>query len=148
GLGKTVQIAAFISGLNLTEPNKLFLILCPATIIEQVLRSILKWSVELKKWCNNCKIMLFHSTICENEISTKSKIEKMENGIVVSSYGMFLVNNKFFRFRKKNFDYLILDEGHKIRNVDAKITKSVKKIKTSHRLILSGAPVQNNLKEL
>ena len=38
--------------------------------------------------------------------------------------------------------------GHKIRNPDAKVTLSVKQIATAHRLILSGSPMQNNLKEL
>lgn len=44
--------------------------------------------------------------------------------------------------------YIILDEGHKIRNPDSQITNAVKQIKTPHRLILSGSPMQNNLKEL
>ena len=39
-------------------------------------------------------------------------------------------------------------KGHKIRNPDAKMTLSVKQLATAHRLILSGSPLQNNLKEL
>ena len=39
---------------------------------------------------------------------------------------------------KQNFDYIILDEGHKIRNPDAQITLAVKEFPTSHRIILSG----------
>jgi DNA excision repair protein ERCC-6 len=38
--------------------------------------------------------------------------------------------------------------GHKIRNPDAKITVTIKCLRTPHRLILSGSPIQNNLKEL
>ena len=49
---------------------------------------------------------------------------------------------------KYNWHYVILDEGHKIRNPDAKVTLSVKQVATCHRLILSGSPMQNNLKEL
>jgi DNA excision repair protein ERCC-6 len=48
----------------------------------------------------------------------------------------------------KNWHYVILDEGHKIRNPDAKITIVAKCFRTPHRLILSGSPIQNNLKEL
>ncbi|KAI8612950.1 SNF2 family N-terminal domain-containing protein [Chytriomyces sp. MP71] len=44
--------------------------------------------------------------------------------------------------------YAILDEGHKIRNADADITLVCKRLKTPHRIILSGTPIQNNLKEL
>ena len=44
--------------------------------------------------------------------------------------------------------YVVLDEGHKIRNPDAKVSLAVKQLATPHRLILSGSPMQNNLKEL
>ena len=47
-----------------------------------------------------------------------------------------------------SWHYVILDEGHKIRNPDAKVTLAVKQLATPHRLILSGSPLQNNLKEL
>ena len=48
----------------------------------------------------------------------------------------------------RNWHYVILDEGHKIRNPDAKITLVAKCFRTPHRIILSGSPIQNNLKEL
>ena len=37
----------------------------------------------------------------------------------------------------------MLDEGHKIRNPDAEVTLIAKRFHTSHRLILTGAPIQN-----
>jgi DNA excision repair protein ERCC-6 len=45
-------------------------------------------------------------------------------------------------------DYIVLDEGHKIRNPDAAITLACKSFITPHRIIMSGAPIQNNLREL
>lgn len=47
-----------------------------------------------------------------------------------------------------NWHYLILDEGHKIRNPTAKVSVAVKHIKTPHRILLTGSPMQNNLIEL
>lgn len=47
-----------------------------------------------------------------------------------------------------HWHYVILDEGHKIRNPDAQATLAVKQFPTPHRLILSGSPIQNNLREL
>ncbi|KNC97521.1 DNA-dependent ATPase RAD26 [Spizellomyces punctatus DAOM BR117] len=44
--------------------------------------------------------------------------------------------------------YCILDEGHKIRNPDAEITLACKQLRTPHRIILTGTPIQNNLTEL
>lgn len=44
--------------------------------------------------------------------------------------------------------YVVLDEGHKIRNPDSFITITCKQLKTPNRIILSGTPIQNNLIEL
>ncbi|KAI9189933.1 DNA repair protein rhp26 [Blastocladiella emersonii ATCC 22665] len=44
--------------------------------------------------------------------------------------------------------YVVLDEGHQIRNPDAEITIVCKQLRTPHRIILSGTPIQNNLAEL
>ncbi|CRK34027.1 hypothetical protein BN1708_019374, partial [Verticillium longisporum] len=46
------------------------------------------------------------------------------------------------------WDYAVLDEGHKIRNPNAEITVLCKELRTPNRIILSGTPVQNNLSEL
>ena len=47
-----------------------------------------------------------------------------------------------------SFNYCILDEGHLIKNPSAKITQATKRIKATHRLILTGTPIQNNVLEL
>lgn len=44
--------------------------------------------------------------------------------------------------------YVVLDEGHKIRNPDSHISLVCKQLKTHNRIILSGTPIQNNLVEL
>lgn len=47
-----------------------------------------------------------------------------------------------------DWHYVILDEGHKIRNPAAKVSMAVKAIHTPHRIVLTGSPMQNNLQEL
>ena len=69
-----------------------------------------------------------------------------KGGILITSY-VGLVNSQS-ELLKYSWHYVILDEGHKIRNPDAQITLAVKQIPTPHRIILSGSPLQNNLKEL
>ena len=49
------------------------------------------------------------------------------------------------------WDYVVIDEGHKIKNASSKTTKGCHRIcrsSSTHRLILTGTPIQNNLKEL
>jgi SNF2 family DNA or RNA helicase len=44
-------------------------------------------------------------------------------------------------------DLLILDEGHRIKNVTAQISKALALVKTRRRVLLTGTPLQNDLKE-
>ena len=43
-------------------------------------------------------------------------------------------------------DYIILDEGHKIKNTATKTAKNLRLIPAKHHFILTGTPVQNNLR--
>ena len=44
--------------------------------------------------------------------------------------------------------YLILDEAHRLKNHRGQLIKSMKRIATQNRLLLTGTPLQNNLTEL
>ena len=66
--------------------------------------------------------------------------------IVITSYDICRNDNDVLA--PITWNYAILDEGHLIKNPKAKITTSVKKIMSNHRLILSGTPIQNNVLEL
>ncbi len=48
----------------------------------------------------------------------------------------------------RHWAYVVLDEGHKIRNPDSDITIACKQFRSAHRIILSGTPIQNSLVEL
>ena len=52
-------------------------------------------------------------------------------GIIVTSYNGILSYKDVLA--EQNFDYVILDEGHKIRNPDAQVTLAVKQFTTAHR---------------
>ncbi|KAG8534041.1 uncharacterized protein KY384_000884 [Bacidia gigantensis] len=66
--------------------------------------------------------------------------------IVVTSYDV--CRNDIDLFAPQDWNYCILDEGHLIKNPKAKTSMAVKRIKSNHRLILSGTPIQNNVLEL
>ncbi|TKC47112.1 hypothetical protein EI555_010306, partial [Monodon monoceros] len=68
------------------------------------------------------------------------------HGILITSYSYVrLMQDDISRH---DWHYVILDEGHKIRNPNAAITLACKQFRTPHRIILSGSPMQNNLREL
>ncbi|CAO3692442.1 unnamed protein product [Umbelopsis ramanniana] len=67
-------------------------------------------------------------------------------GVIVTTYAGVRSYREILVRRK--WGYVVLDEGHKIRNPDSEVTLSCKQLKTPHRMILSGTPIQNNLTEL
>ncbi|EPE35095.1 P-loop containing nucleoside triphosphate hydrolase [Glarea lozoyensis ATCC 20868] len=66
--------------------------------------------------------------------------------IVITSYD--ICRNDAEVLTPFNWNYLVLDEGHLIKNPRAKVTIAVKRLLSNHRLILSGTPIQNNVLEL
>ncbi|XP_063234506.1 DNA excision repair protein ERCC-6-like [Bacillus rossius redtenbacheri] len=149
GLGKTVQVIAFLAALShsklLTHHNSFrgvgpCLIVCPTTMMHQ-------WVQEFHTWWPPFRIAVLHesgSFIGKRE--TLIGHINSRNGILVTSYVGVVQHQD--ALLSKAWHYVILDEGHKIRNPDAKVTLAVKQFRTPHRVILSGSPLQNNLKEL
>ena len=148
GLGKTIQIIAFLASVKITNSMDFtgntfkglgpIVIVCPATIVKQ-------WVSEINKWWPKFRVAGLNADLSNPQIKIISNIVSA-NGILVCSYSTLRVLDE--KIVDRNWHYVILDEGHQIRNPDAKITLVCKKFKTNHRLILSGSPIQNNLKEL
>lgn len=49
---------------------------------------------------------------------------------------------------KFRWEYLIVDEAHKLKNEDSQISQRLRQLDTRYRLLLTGTPLQNNLHEL
>lgn len=67
--------------------------------------------------------------------------------LVITTYECFQAEQAWF---KKSFvwNYLILDEGHKIKNEKSQISKALQALGAEYRLILTGTPTHNNMLEL
>lgn len=149
GLGKTIQMIAFLTALrtsNIVDSHKGFenlgptVLVCPATVMHQ-------WLLELRKWYPAFRVAILHSTgtFCGDRKQLVKVIHK-SRGILICSYPGVIIYQDFLH--ALDWHYAVLDEGHKIRNPDAQVTLACKRFRTPHRIILSGSPVQNNLKEL
>jgi len=147
GLGKTVQVIAYLASLSFTRSANTTtsglgatIVVCPTTVLHQ-------WVSELHRWWPPFRVGVLHTS--GSFTGSKSSLIRSMNrcrGILVMSYGAVITHAD--ELSRLNWEYVILDEGHKIRNPDAKVTLAVKQLATPHRLILSGSPLQNNLKEL
>ena len=65
--------------------------------------------------------------------------------IVLTTYGLLITENEL---QNKDWNMVVLDEAHTIKNRDTKMSKSAMKIKADFRLILTGTPIQNHLSEI
>lgn len=153
GLGKTVQIAAFLGALHHARRVRTVLLLCPASVLMQ-------WVREFHKWYPQMRVLLLHSSGSGVALANRSYQELIDEvtapdygdeetpggGVIVTTYEN--VRQYQEMFLPIEWDYVVLDEGHRIRNPDAEITLVCKHFKTVHRIILTGTPIQNRLKEL
>lgn len=151
GLGKTIQIIAFLAGLSYSKirtrgSNYRFdglgptIIVCPTTVMHQ-------WVKEFHTWWPPFRVAILH----ESGSCTRKK-EKLIRDIA-HCHGILITSYSYIRLMQDDISshdwhYVILDEGHKIRNPNAAITLACKQFRTPHRIILSGSPMQNNLREL
>ncbi|XP_071071987.1 DNA excision repair protein ERCC-6 isoform X2 [Dasypus novemcinctus] len=151
GLGKTIQIIAFLAGLSYSKirtrgSNYRFeglgptIIVCPTTVMHQ-------WVKELHTWWPPFRVAVLHDTGSYSHRKEKLIREIAHcHGILITSYSY--IRLKQDDLSRHDWHYVILDEGHKIRNPNAAVTLACKQFRTPHRLILSGSPMQNNLREL
>jgi len=156
GLGKTLQVIALIHTLfSYPETGiKTVLIVTPHATIEN-------WCNEFDKWLKDVpeKVSVFNFTEPKTYENRKYLIQEWqeEHGVLVTSYQMYrsVINHQ----QIKKFstiveglvdpgpDLVICDEGHVLKNQATAISKALNKIKTLRRIVLTGTPLQNNLKE-
>lgn len=165
GLGKTVQLIALIAALHyskkLTRP---VLVVAPATLLRQ-------WVSEFHRWWPPLRVSILHSSGSgmmnpEREdaydldnfrkgsktSATSNVVKRIVNGVVRKGHVLVTTYTGLQTYadvlQPVEWEYAVLDEGHKIRNPNAEITITCKELYTRNRIILSGTPVQNNLTEL
>ena len=171
GLGKTIQVIAFLAGLHYSKKiTKPIIVVAPATVMRQ-------WVNEFHTWWPPFRVSILHTSgsgmidigresrhedelmsalpnsVQRKSLTTAQKSARRivdrvveEGHILVTTYsGLQTYADLLIPL---NWEYAILDEGHKIRNPNAGITIYCKELRTANRIILSGTPMQNNLVEL
>lgn len=157
GIGKTLQVIALMytilchSQINV----KTFLIICPPGLIYNWMDEIYKWLKDVDK----NEVVKVYDLPKTNKLYNITNIAtwKSKGGILILSYENFksLVNCKQIDLRESfahtlidpGPDVVILDEGHYIKNTNTLLLKSLTQIKTKRRIVLTGTPMQNSLKE-
>lgn len=150
GLGKTFQVCSLLCGLLASNAIQKVLIICPISVSESWAREI---ASHIDPYVRRLSIEIINADM------TKKRRQRLLHDtflsqsprIVLTSY--HLVANMIDDFdpplssSRKPWDYVILDEGHSIKNPSTKISKAVHRLQSTHRLLLTGTPIQNQLAE-
>ncbi|GAP90429.1 putative iswi chromatin-remodeling complex atpase isw2 protein [Rosellinia necatrix] len=147
GLGKTIQVISLVALLR--EQEEYFgphLVIAP-------LSTLSNWQDEFQKWTPSIPFVLYHGTIEERQDIFRGIMKHYNKGkpttkfpVVCTSYEMVLRDHA--ALSKIDWAFIVVDEGHRMKNADAKLFRELQQFKSATRLLITGTPLQNNLKEL
>jgi superfamily II DNA or RNA helicase len=129
GLGKTAQVIALLESRPML--GRRHLVVCPASVVPV-------WREELARFYPSAKIDTLKSG---NDFKTNPA-----PCIWLASYTQLRKHRSLLDGLE--FGYAILDEGQFIKNPDAKVTQACFAIRTQHRLVLTGTPLENRQLDL
>ncbi|KAJ1822768.1 putative ATPase [Coemansia sp. RSA 2598] len=141
GLGKTLQTIAFLSFLRERRVWGPFLILCP-------LSTLSNWVSEFYRFAPTTPVLSYHGTPDERRELRKRHLGRLDPSfpVVITTYEISMRDRQALqRFAWK---FIIIDEGHRIKNMNCKLVRELKSYQSANRLLLTGTPLQNSLAEL
>ncbi|KAK3100899.1 putative ATPase, partial [Teratosphaeriaceae sp. CCFEE 6253] len=142
GLGKTIQTIAFIAFLREKGINGPFLIAAP-------LSTTSNWVAEFTKWTPTIPVVLYHGSKHDREEIRRTKLRNpggTEFPVICTSYEICMNDRK--HLQHFGWKFIIIDEGHRIKNLDCKLIRDLQSYQSANRLLITGTPLQNNLTEL
>ncbi|XP_004232396.1 ATP-dependent DNA helicase DDM1-like [Solanum lycopersicum] len=143
GLGKTIQTIAFLAHLKGNGLNGPYLVIAP-------LSTLSNWLNEMERFVPSIKAIIYHGDKKQrDEIRMKHMPRTIGPNfpIVITSYEIAMSDSRKF-LRHYSWKYLVVDEGHRLKNSKCKLLKELKLLPIENKLLLTGTPLQNNLAEL
>lgn len=134
GLGKTLQTLVLLQHAKNQDGQIPSLIICPTSVVYNWVNEIAKFTPELN---------VVNLTGTDRHAQYK-KIQEAD--AVITSYA--LLRRDIRALKEYPFRYVILDESQNIKNYESQTANASKSLQASHRLALSGTPVENRLMEL
>uniref|UniRef100_A0A667YSF4 Chromodomain helicase DNA binding protein 1 n=1 Tax=Myripristis murdjan TaxID=586833 RepID=A0A667YSF4_9TELE len=145
GLGKTIQTICFLN--HLFHEHQLygpFLLVVP-------LSTLTSWQREIQLWAPQMNIVVYLGDISSrNMIRTHEWMhvqnKRLKFNILLTTYEILLKDKSFLG--NVNWAFIGVDEAHRLKNDDSLLYKTMIDFKSNHRLLITGTPLQNSLKEL
>jgi superfamily II DNA or RNA helicase len=135
GLGKTVQVLAWIVARSARRSKRApTLVVAPKSLTHN-------WIAEARRFAPRVSVLDYTGG------SRRALADRLEStDLVVTTYGTMRVDIE--TLGDVEFDAVVLDEAHSIKNSASLTAKAARLLQAQHRLALSGTPVENHLGEL
>ncbi|KAH9942954.1 P-loop containing nucleoside triphosphate hydrolase protein [Amylocystis lapponica] len=140
GLGKTLQTIAFLSYLkHYRDTPGPHLIVVPKSTLQN-------WSREFERWTPDVSTVVLTGSKEERADIIANRLIPQDFDALITSYEICLIEKS--ALKKFSFEYIVIDEAHRIKNVDSILSQIVRSFLSRGRLLITGTPLQNNMKEL
>lgn len=155
GLGKTIQILALLSTFSKKRKQAASLLVVPASLISN-------WEEEINRFLPTLKTFAAHPGFVnakerqhlsgqnqkiQNRAGdlalSRSRLDQLD--LVITSYTLV---KKYQWLQGYTWHCLILDEAQAIKNPGTHQTRAVKALPSTHRIAMTGTPVENRLSDL
>jgi len=146
GLGKTIQTIALIA--YLIEHKRLrgpYLVIVP-------LATLSNWQLEFGRWCPDAKVVVYKGSpdtrkeLYETDMGGKAETAAPPFHVLLTTYELIMKDR--LRLKRWSYSYIIIDEGHRMKNAASKLSAALLQYDATHRILLTGTPLQNQLGEL
>ncbi|KAG7390693.1 hypothetical protein PHYBOEH_006946 [Phytophthora boehmeriae] len=146
GLGKTIQVIGLLAHLKALGVRGPHLVVAP-------LSTLVNWATEFRKWAPSMPVVVYHGTKDVRRAMRREKLNRkhmndVDFPVIISSYEVMLSDAKSFSSGGFVWKYMIIDEGHRLKNMNCQLVRELKRARSENRLLLTGTPLQNNLTEL
>lgn len=133
GLGKTIQAIGVAELLAREAEMKKVLIVCPASVKAQ-------WRAEIERFSDRSNQIVLGTR------SERAAQSTNETFFSICNYEQVLRDLRAIELVA--WDLIVLGEGQRIKNWEAKTSNTIKRLRSNFALVLSGTPLENRLDEL
>lgn len=108
--------------------------------------TIKNWKREIEKWFPELRVLFFYGDKDARKHLVDYDLKMKEYDCILTTYEVAMKEKS--ALSKIEFEILVIDEAHRIKNEKSKLSIDLRSFKSNHRLLLTGTPLQNNLHEL